>query len=369
MTQTEPAKVFFGSVAVSKPEAASTLPAKFARILSKFKLSALCAGEIVPIKMHLGGGNGYTTIHPVLVRVLVDAIKDAGGKPIVVDGYFDTIATAYLRGYTQETLGCPLVSAGGVFDSQVVSKEIGFRSLDRVHVFSLINEAKCLINLSHVKGHGVCGYGGACKNIAMGCVDAETRGKIHGLEGGIEWDKEKCTFCGRCAKACNMDAITVRPKEKEFNLFFHHCRYCRHCVLACPNGALVMNDDRGFRHFQEGMALTTKAALEHIAPERLLHINVLTNLTMFCDCWGITTPSMVPDIGITASQNIVAVEQASLDLIKTENFIEGSLIGNKPLGEGKHLLEKVHGKDPFVQVDALERNGLGTRKYDLIEVY
>ena len=363
--------VYFGSVAVTRPEAAATLPAKLKRILGKFDLKKLCGeGDYVPIKMHLGGGNGYTTIHPVLVRVVVDAVREAGGKPIVVDGYFDTIATAYLRGYTQETLGCPLISAGGLYDSYTFPENIGYRSYDVAQIFGLIYESKAMINLSHVKGHGVCGYGGACKNIAMGCVDAKTRSKIHNLEGGIEWDKSKCTFCGRCEKACSEDAITVNPGKKEFDLFFHHCRYCRHCILACPNGALTMNDEKGFRHFQEGMALTTKAVLKHFDPERLLHVNVLTNLTMFCDCWGITTPNLVPDIGITASHDIVAVEQASLDLIKTENFIEGSLIGrDKKLGEGTHLLEKVHGKDPFVQVDALERNGLGSRTYQLQEVY
>lgn len=368
---TDKSSVYFGSVAVLKPEQKATLPAKLKRILEKFDLKKLCGdGEYVPIKMHLGGGNGYSTIHPLLVRVVADAIKEAGGKPVAVDGYFDAVATAHLRGYTQETIGCPLISAGGLYDSQVFMKDINYRSLDTAGIFSLIYESKAMINLSHVKGHGVCGYGGACKNIAMGCVDAKTRGKIHALEGGIEWDKSKCTFCANCEKACANGAITVLPKEKEFDIFFHNCKYCQHCILACPKGALIMNDERGFRHFQEGMALVTKSTLEHIAPERLLHINVLTNLTMFCDCWGITTPSLVPDIGITASHDIVAIEQASLDLIKTENFIEGSLIGkDKKLGEGTHLLEKVHGKDPFVQVDALERHGLGKRAYDLKEVF
>lgn len=365
----QPSKVYFGSVAVTKPEAKATLPAKLQRILSKIKLEKLCQGEWVPIKMHLGGGLGYTTIHPVFVRVIADAIKDAGGKPVAFDGYFDTIASAAERGYTPETIGCPIVAAGGVFNSHLIEKEIGFKTYDTAKIFGLMNDTKCLINLSHVKGHGACGYGGACKNIAMGCVDGSTRGKIHALEGGISWDKTKCTLCGRCLKACDRDAIKIDKEKKEVNIFFHNCRYCRHCVSACPHGALSMDDASGFRDFQEGMALTTKTCLQHIEPERLLHINLMTNLTMFCDCWGMTTPNLVPDIGVTVSHDMVAIEQACLDMIKTENFIPGSLIGKAELGPGEHLLEKVHGKDPFVQVAALEKHGLGTRKYEIEEVF
>lgn len=109
-----------------------------------------------------------------------------------------------------------------------------------------------------------------------------------------------------CRAACDRHAISIDRKKKELHIDFHACRYCRHCALACPEHALIVNDGRGFRHFQEGMAITTKLALEHLEPERLLHINLLTNITMFCDCWGITTPSMVPDIGVLASHDIVA---------------------------------------------------------------
>lgn len=363
------AKVYFGSVAVTKPSAPSTLPGKLQRILKKCNLTRLCSGDWVPIKMHLGGGLGYSTVHPLLVRMVTEAVQEAGGKPVVVDGYFETVAEAHLHGYTRETVGCPIVAAGGVFNSHVLEKRAGYLTYDTAEIFGLIAEAKCLINLSHVKGHGVCAYGGACKNIAMGCVNGRTRRKIHALQGGIDWVADRCRFCGKCAAACDRHAIEIDPKKKTLHIDFHACRYCRHCALACPEHALVVNDERGFRHFQEGMAITTKLALEHLEPERLLHINLLTDITMFCDCWGITTPSMVPDIGVLASHDIVAIEQASLDMIRTENFIEGSLIGDAALGEGTHLLEKIHGKDPFVQVDALERHGLGSRKYELEEVF
>ena len=209
----KPGEVFFGSTAVSQSDANATLPAKLKRILARFDLGNLAQGAWVPIKMHLGGGLGYTTIHPAFVRVVVNAVKEAGGKPFLVDGYFDTIVSAHERGYTPETVGCPLVAAGGPFNSHVIRKDIGYRTYDYAGIFGAIHDAKCLINFSHVKGHGACGYGGACKNIAMGCVDQRTRGKIHGLEGGIDWDEKRCVFCGRCVKACDTgDTVTFRDK-------------------------------------------------------------------------------------------------------------------------------------------------------------
>lgn len=142
------AKVYFGSVAVTKPSAPSTLPGKLQRILRKCNLPKLCSGDWVPVKMHLGGGLGYSTVHPLLVRMVTEAVRDAGGKPIVVDGYFETVAEAHLHGYTQETVGCPIVAAGGVFNSHVVEKDAGYLTYDKAEIFGLIAEAKCLINQS-----------------------------------------------------------------------------------------------------------------------------------------------------------------------------------------------------------------------------
>ena len=140
----------------------ASLPAKFARLLGKFDLKGLCRGERVAIKVHLGEGLGYTTVHPIFMRTLVQAVKDAGGKPFLVEGSFRQVEGAAARGYTAESVGCPLVAAGGPLDSHLVPARIGFRGLKRVELFGAIVDAPAMINFAHVKGHGDCGYGGAC---------------------------------------------------------------------------------------------------------------------------------------------------------------------------------------------------------------
>ena len=123
-----------------------------------------------------------------------------------------------------------------------------------------------------------------------------------------------------------------------------------------------------YKDFQKGMAIAASKVLDTFARENLLFINMLMNITPYCDCWGMTTPALVPDIGILAGSEIVAIEQASLDLVRTEDLIPGSLPPGWELGPTGHLFERIHGKDPFVPVQYLEEMGWGSRRYALKEV-
>jgi uncharacterized Fe-S center protein len=127
-------------------------------------------------------------------------------------------------------------------------------------------------------------------------------------------------------------------------------------------------DAHRYEDFQTGMAICTEEVLKTFQPGHVFYINFLTNITAVCDCWGMSTPSLVPDIGIMASDDIVAIERACLDAIKVENLIpQGIPSGHEMSGTG-HLFEQLHGKSPFVQLDALERYGLGSQKYVIKEI-
>lgn len=360
-----PSKVLFAPMTFSKYEPEETLPARFDRLLDESPLKDIVNGKSVAIKFHVGSYLSFSTIAPVFVRKLVAKVKGWGGNCFLTD---HDVAGRHPgeRGYTEDIIGCPVVDVGGMLGKYYYTKDVDYKTFKHVDVAGHIHDADVMIDFSHVKGHGACGYGGACKNIAMGCVTGRTRGEIHGLEGGLEWDESKCIHCEQCIKSCNHDANSFN-KEGRYEIFYHNCTICQHCAKVCPTGAIKLTED-AYASFQEGMALATKTVLDCFAPGSVYYINVLMNITALCDCWGLTTPSLVPDIGIMASHDIVAIERASLDAIKVENLIRQGVPANHTLSGSGHLFEQLHSKSPFVQLDALERLGLGMQEYEIREI-
>lgn len=361
----EKSNVLFAPMAYTRYEASQTLPEKFSRMLALSGLSEKLKGKTVAIKMHVGSDVTYSTIPPVFVRKLVEFVRQSGGECFITDHYVYK-RHPELRGYTADALGCPVLDDCGYFGKYFYTKEVDFKKLKHIDVAGLICDADFLIDFSHVKGHGACGYGGACKNIAMGCVTDRTRHEIHSLEGGLVWDETKCVHCQKCLQACNHGANGFSAAGK-YKVFYHNCTMCQHCVKICPVGALSL-DSHDYTDFQTGMAVCTKTVLDTFEPGNTYFINVLTQITALCDCWGMTTPSLVPDIGIMMSGDIVALERASLDSIKIENLIpEGVPQGMELSGHG-HLFEQLHGKNPYIQLEKLTGQGLGSQNYELVTV-
>ncbi|MCL1794615.1 MAG: DUF362 domain-containing protein [Oscillospiraceae bacterium] len=353
--------VKFSSMAFSRWDQSETLPAKFRRLLEGSGLAEKIGGKSVAIKMHVGAGTSFSTIPPVFIRILVDYVKKSGSRCFITDHYIHGRHPEE-RGYTASNLGCEVLEGAGFFGKYFYTREVDFKKLRHIDVSGLIGDAEFLINFSHVKGHGACAFGGAVKNIAMGCVTDRTRGEIHSLEGGIKWDKDKCTRCEQCLQSCNHHANKF--ENGEYQMFYHHCTFCQHCVKVCPAEALVVTDQNN-EDFNEGMAICTKEVLDTFNPGNHYHINVLTSITALCDCWGMTTPDLVPDIGIMASDDIVALEKASMDAIKFENLIETGVPKGHRMGNVGHLFQRLHGKDPYAQLEKLVKYGLGSTDYEI----
>lgn len=357
-------KVLFSSVRYDKYDPDATLPAKFKRLIDRMGMEETVKGKLTAIKMHLGRNIGYSTIHPLFVKTLVDKLKEYGAKIYITD---QEVTGAKNRGYTEDYFGVPIVPVCGVTGKYYYEKEVDFKTFKNVDIGGNIYDAEVMIDLSHVKGHGACGYGGACKNIAMGCVTDRTRSQIHSLEGGLEWDEDLCTHCEMCIRNCNHNANRFN-KDNKYEIFFHHCTYCQHCVKVCPTSAIKMDANR-YEDFQSGMAVCTEEVLKIFKPDHVFYINFLMNITALCDCWGLTTPALVPDIGVMASQDIVAIERACLDAIKAEDLIPAGVPQGLELGAHGHLFERLHGKNPFVQLMELEKRNLGTQNYKIEEVF
>jgi len=357
-------KVLFCSVYYDKYDASATLPAKFSRMIDRSDIKEFVKDKLTVIKMHLGRNSGHSTIHPIYVKILVDKLKEYGAKNVYITD--QTVKGAKARGYTEDYLGVPVVPSCGYTNKYYYEKYVDFRTFKNVDVAGHIHDAEAMIVLSHVKGHGACGYGGACKNIAMGCVTDRTRRQIHNLEGGLVWNEELCTHCELCISSCNHNANKF-DDENKYRVVYDYCTFCQHCVKVCPQGAIRMDDDR-YRDFQTGMAICTEEVLKVFDSKNVSYINFLTNITALCDCWGFTTPSLVPDIGIMYSKDIVAIEKASLDAIKVENLIMAGIPQGYELGTEGHLFQRLHHKDPFIQLEELEKRGLGTQEYEIEEI-
>ncbi|MEM2914966.1 MAG: DUF362 domain-containing protein, partial [Candidatus Bathyarchaeia archaeon] len=369
--------VYFGSVRMEAIKPEHSLPGKLGVILQKAGIRDRVKGKTVAIKMHLGYRLGYSTVHPIFVREIVKAVKEGGGKPFVTDvaggeGYAgDAVSTAFERGYTPETLGCPIYPIMGLNEKYGYPCKIDYKGIKEIRVAGMIHDADFLISLVHVKGHNICGLGGAFKNIGIGCIDGRSRIAIHKLEQfDPYWDAEKCTMKENHVVTCPVKAISY--KDNILKIRFDQCISCMNCVKEATDGCISINHEN-FDSFQEAMAITTKAVLSTFTENNTFFINVLTDIHPYCDCYGLTTPGIVPDIGIVASDNIVSVEQATLDLIGKEEIILKNVPPTMIITKDPNLhpFQMLFGpyKDPYVVTRFAEKIGLGTCSYTLDEIF
>jgi len=367
-------QVFFGSARQARLEAKETLPAKLDLILDRLHLRDRVKDETVAIKMHTGNNIGYSTVHPVFVRKIVQAVKEGGGKPFVTDVNWD-VKGAEERGYSSETLGCPVFPAAGPDEKYSYSHPRPYKNIEEWQVAGLIQDATFLINLAHVKGHPSCSLGAAFKNLALGCMVGKTRGAMHdAMHFDRYWFAEKCPNAEtrkRIAECCPHAAV-VEDKERpgEMHLHFEQCNQCGRCLRVAPPGSLKI-DAINFHTFMEACAISTSVTLSTFAPGKATHISLATHMTPVCDCFGFTSMPILPDAGIFGSDDIVAIDQAVLDVTARTRLIEENVPTSMEVHTRQgHPLSWLHGplKDPYMITQYGEQLGLGTRQYELIDV-
>lgn len=369
-----PSQVFFGSARQARLEAKETLPAKLDLILERLHLRDRVKDETVAIKMHTGNNIGYSTVHPVFVRKVVQAVKDGGGKPFVTDVNWD-VRGAEERGYSSETLGCPVFPAAGPDEKYFYSYERPFKNIREWKMAGFIHDATFLINFAHVKGHPTCGFGAAFKNLALGCMIGETRSAMHdSMHFDRYWFPERCPDAEtrqRIAASCPHEAIVEdRDQPGEMHLHIEQCNQCGRCLQVAPPGSLKI-DPVNFNAFQEACAISVGLVLSTFAPGKSIHLSLATHMTPVCDCFGFTSMPILPDAGIFGSDDIVAVDRAALDVTGRTPLIEEnvptSLEVHTRVG---HPFRWLHGplKDPYLVTKYGEQMGLGSCDYELIDV-
>ena len=366
--------VYYGGARQARLQAQETLPAKLDLILEQLQLRARVKGETVAIKMHTGNNIGYSTVHPVFVRKVVQAVKDGGGKPFITDVTWDAKG-AEERGYSTETLGCPVFPTAGPDEKYFYSHHRPYKNIQDWKLAGLIQDASFLVNLAHVKGHPSCGFGAAFKNLALGCMVGETRSAMHdAMHFDPYWFAEHCPDAEtrqRIMAACPHSAIVIdRQRPEEMHLHFEECNQCGRCLEVAPPGSLSINP-ANFHSFQEACAISASITLATFAPGKAVHLSVATHMTPVCDCFGFTSMPILPDAGIFGSDDIVALDQATLDVIGRTRLIEENIPTSMEVHTRVgHPFRWLHGpyKDPYLVCEYGEKLGLGSRQYELFDV-
>ncbi|MCG3254625.1 MAG: DUF362 domain-containing protein [Candidatus Heimdallarchaeota archaeon] len=375
----EKSKVYFGSVQHGRNSAFASFAAKVDKITDLLlEETPIEKKDKVAVKMHLGFNDGYQTIPVFFVRRIVEAVKKRGGYPFVTDNP-TSVYNAVNRGYTQETCGCPIIPIAGVKDGYTTSVDVNYRGIDKLELAGALKDADVLVDLSHAKGHGACGYGGAIKNLALGGYSGPTRWrKIHGASDLDEyWDKTKGNpeLAKKLVESCPYGALSYDEEKDDLKREYHDCHQCMTCLQVDGGLGAVKLPRESYTAFNEMMAIATKEVLKTFDPAKVMYINFLTQITIYCDCMGLGQSPFINDIGVVGSKDIVAIETATLDLIKKEEIIEKNIPPyfkhvNLDPNEDFHPFTRVHGpyKDPYETVQFAEKMGLGTSKYELIEI-
>ncbi len=328
--------------------------------------------DITGVKLHFGEEGNDSYINPVFVRQVVDKIDETGAKPFLTDTntlYYGSrhdsvghIKTAVLHGFDFAVAGAPLIIADGLRGGNWRHVEVGLKHFKRVKIAGDIEDSDSMMVLSHFKGHGMSGFGGAIKNLAMGCAAAP--GKIEQHECAKPLINELCTGCGTCIQLCPVDAMTLEDQMTIID--YEGCIGCNNCVDNCPEMAIDLPWDE-METFMERMVEYAYGAVKN-KKGKVGYINFLMNITPDCDCLPWSDRPIVPDIGILASSDPVALDAASYDLVNQENGFENShLHKNHQHGGDKFqgVWDEVDGR---VQIQYGEAVGLGNADYELIKL-
>ncbi len=370
-------KVYFASARALKWKYDDSMPGKLERLLKEIDLSKYFkAEEWVAVKTHFGSEGAHRIVRPVFLRKVVDALKCVKAKPFVTDTVrikgLDYLEVANYNGVNHLSVGAPIVLGDGLYGNDSIMVKAG-EILGEIAVASVIHDAPAMVVCSHVKGHIQAGYAGAIKNIAMGGVSSKHRtcgwkcgrGAMHTIgEGGLSWDKEKCDLCYQCMEICPLDAIKFENEELKWD--GNECWRCGRCERVCQSGAVSLPKDDN--RFMRALAEAAKAVLSTFKPDKVIYINFITEVQPECDCMPIADVPVIQDQGILLSDDIVAIEQASMDMLLKSPPLPQSAADDKGILKGEDILFKLARKPYHLQVEECEKLGLGSRQYELIEL-
>ena len=327
--------------------------------------------KYVAIKMHFGEPGNLAFLRPNWAKTVADFVKERGGKPFLTDcntlyvggrkNGLDHLDTAMLNGFNPMTTGCQVIIADGIKGNDEVEVPVeGGEYVKNAKIGRAVMDADVFISLTHFKGHESAGFGGTLKNIGMGC--GSRAGKMEQHNAGKPHVVQKhCVGCKMCTKICAHDAISVQDRKAAID--HSKCVGCGRCIAVCARNAITVNFDESHTNLSRKMSEYAKAVVDG---RPCFHISLIIDVSPNCDCHAENDAAIVPNVGMFASFDPVALDMACVDAVNTQPILRGSAAD---IGDCQDHFHCIHPDTDWMScLEHAEKLGLGTREYELIKI-
>ena len=331
--------------------------------------------KFVAIKLHFGEPGNLAFLRPNWARTVADFVKERGGKPFLTDcntlyvggrkNALDHMDSAMLNGFNPMTTGCQIIIGDGLKGSDEVEVPVvGGEYVKNAKIGRAVMDADVFISLTHFKGHEEAGFGGCLKNIGMGC--GSRAGKMEQHNAGKPHVAQKhCIGCGQCRKICAHGAPIIENGKAHID--HDKCVGCGRCIAVCPKDAVRINWDETTANLNCKIAEYTKAVVDG---RPCFHISLVIDVSPNCDCRPENDMAIVPNVGMFASFDPVALDMACVDAVNAQTPLRGSA------ADDAHAKAHVHDHFQRLHPDTNwrsclehgEKIGIGTREYELIKI-
>ena len=334
-------------------------------------------GKFVAIKMHFGEKGNMSFLRPNYARAVVEVVRELGGKPFLTDcntlypgsrkNALEHLYCAWENGFTPLSAGCPVIIADGLKGTDDIAVPVeGGEYIKEAKIGRAIMDADVFISLTHFKGHEMTGFGGTLKNIGMGCGSRAGKKDQHS-NGKPVIDESRCRGCRRCMRECANDGLAFDAERKKMTVDYDNCVGCGRCIGACNFDAIDFAQDAAVKELNCRMAEYAKAVTDG---RPCFHISIVCDVSPLCDCHSGNDAPILPDVGMFASTDPLALDQACVDACLRQTPLPGSQLTDEMARPGfcdRH--DHFDNANPNTEyrscLEHAEKIGLGSRKYEL----
>lgn len=328
-------------------------------------------GKFTACKIHFGEPGNLAYLRPNYARVVTDYVMELGGKPFLTDcntlyvgrrkNALDHLEAAYENGYNPFATGCPVIIADGLKGTDEAYIDIDLPLVKSAKIGRAVADADVIISINHFKAHEGMGIGGAVKNLGMGCGSRAGKLEMH-ASGQTKVDESLCVGCGMCKKVCAHGAIEINDKKARVDL--NKCAGCSRCLGVCPKDAI---DGVNYNANDVLSKKTAEYAYAVIKDKPNFNVNFLMDVSPYCDCHAENDLPVIPDVGMFASFDPVAIDCACADLANAQRPVKDSIL-ERAQKVGDHFRSMHPETDWRVAMDYGQSIGLGSTEYELIKI-